>query len=1230
MYNIIYTSSTIASFRTKGQLPPFSYNDYYNRTASCSSCVCCGFCSHGVPINPRYSLYGLSQSTLLHLSAYRRFIISSRDPYCRLFVSDTDRGCRVENDACFVKASVGVSGNRRGKERGRKEGEFCCSGGMGEAVLGLLSELVDEKFLGNRQRNSRFNLGNGRSGRRERCLAKCCAEEKNTEFESVTNISREERSRNGRKLGRGEVSSCHDGSRLRKEGSSCSSYYSVMSFDDIDESDIEVENGDRYSGPSSIRKNEEIKSGDIHKGNTRKKFEKYEDCATEFGEISQRKNGEKSYKEESFVENESKKESLQKSFITVGSRENAAKSSHSLRQLHAKDKNSASSSNFEDTGEKRGHSGRLYESRKDFRQSSEAEEIRDIDVRKLSSSQTRISGMEENMTSSGTLVQEARKEYNQVVDRGNRESRSSLNSQVETKTSIHDIDVERTSHSQSTSDKMLNSRVGISSQRLPSVNDSREQSAVTKQRLVEGTQKLEQSQDLIDISVNHTINTNLVAERKETSDKRMISRTEKSTSSVDLTKGVRGHQASEQVIRSVESSNSTRPTELSSFRESSKKRDSSSHKRHSSVLRQTRQDQVASHLQEATNSEVTVMAVGPVPSQSVARTSRETIGSQKPTSSRQHVSLETVVNESIILHSEEDRLDYPHELNERMRRDENYGDHLEATLYNDSLGSANRLEECSKKFVEEFTEKVQQEINSSELVGERTSSQETLVRRNVAHQHSSEQASDIQSQVDFSGQSYNVTGVRGPSDEMWHVSGSVPLESSKEHEDNSPAPGNAILKRSSRSLWNFIADIVRMRWHARSDTNGLIVKSKEKNSSSESITSDAWFSSLEPDENIDENVKKGRRRKKGENKPDVQSHPAETSSQSQGKVTSSTYSQIESEISSPLVTFESGSPSEASACIASQKEYSGDKQEVVRSEGIISTIITTDSSVSLHSKRLIRSPPVKDEVSESGKAKVPSARLTEVVEQPIIDNLLSASTAELNDGELKRRKLQRNKQVLQERFEEWEEAYRHEAEQKQIDEIFMREALLEARKAANTWEVPVGAVMVQDGKIIARGCNLVEELRDSTAHAEMICIREASNTLRSWRLADTTLYVTLEPCAMCAGAILQARIDTVVWGAPNKLLGADGSWVRLFPGDPESASDATNQPPGPVHPFHPKMSIRRGVLATECAEVMQQFFQLRRKKKSPSPPPPSCLPVSPHPSKFFSKIHDIFSVMFCL
>ncbi|XP_021910210.1 tRNA(adenine(34)) deaminase, chloroplastic [Carica papaya] len=290
-----------------------------------------------------------------------------------------------------------------------------------------------------------------------------------------------------------------------------------------------------------------------------------------------------------------------------------------------------------------------------------------------------------------------------------------------------------------------------------------------------------------------------------------------------------------------------------------------------------------------------------------------------------------------------------------------------------------------------------------------------------------------------------------------------------------------------------------------------------------------------------------------------------------------------------------------------------------------------ETSLSLQ-ERSIHGSSLMKEVSEAGNIIISGSGSREQIKQPdslIINEQLGSLG---KDGELKQRKLQRNKQVLRDRFDEWEEAYVLETEQRKNDEMFMREALLEANKAADIWEVPVGAVLVQEGKIIARGCNLVEELRDSTAHAEMICIREASKLLNSWRLAGTTLYVTLEPCPMCAGAILQARIDTLVWGAPNKLLGADGSWIRLFP-DGGNGSELSDKPAAPVHPFHPKMKIRRGVLPSECADVMQQFFQLRRRKKeknAETSPPPSCLPIRGHPSKALAKMHDIFHIMFCL
>ncbi|BBN03285.1 tRNA(adenine34) deaminase [Marchantia polymorpha subsp. ruderalis] len=170
------------------------------------------------------------------------------------------------------------------------------------------------------------------------------------------------------------------------------------------------------------------------------------------------------------------------------------------------------------------------------------------------------------------------------------------------------------------------------------------------------------------------------------------------------------------------------------------------------------------------------------------------------------------------------------------------------------------------------------------------------------------------------------------------------------------------------------------------------------------------------------------------------------------------------------------------------------------------------------------------------------------------------------------------------------------------DEKFMLEALLEAKKAASLGEVPVGAVVVQNGRIIARAFNRVEAEGDPTAHAEMLCIRSASKTNGDWRLTDASIYVTMEPCAMCAGALLQARVKRVVWGARNKLLGADGSWVSLFPnceshvdGEAEQSSLQQQQ-----HPFHKSVEVRREVLSDDCSMIMRTFFRSRRKDEAPN------------------------------
>ena len=146
-------------------------------------------------------------------------------------------------------------------------------------------------------------------------------------------------------------------------------------------------------------------------------------------------------------------------------------------------------------------------------------------------------------------------------------------------------------------------------------------------------------------------------------------------------------------------------------------------------------------------------------------------------------------------------------------------------------------------------------------------------------------------------------------------------------------------------------------------------------------------------------------------------------------------------------------------------------------------------------------------------------------------------------------------------------------------EYFMKIALAEGEKALRKGEIPVGAVIVYDGEIVGRGHNLRETAHDPTAHAEIIALREAGIRLGSWRLSGAVLYVTLEPCPMCAGALVQARLERVVYGADDPKAGAAGTLLNLlqFPG------------------FNHAVKITGGVLAEEARTLLQEFFQERRK-----------------------------------
>ncbi|MEW6534614.1 MAG: tRNA adenosine(34) deaminase TadA [Candidatus Auribacterota bacterium] len=148
------------------------------------------------------------------------------------------------------------------------------------------------------------------------------------------------------------------------------------------------------------------------------------------------------------------------------------------------------------------------------------------------------------------------------------------------------------------------------------------------------------------------------------------------------------------------------------------------------------------------------------------------------------------------------------------------------------------------------------------------------------------------------------------------------------------------------------------------------------------------------------------------------------------------------------------------------------------------------------------------------------------------------------------------------------------------DERFMREAFKEALKAAEAEEVPVGAVIVHDGHIIARAYNQVEMLNDATAHAEMIAMTQASAALNNWRLTGATMYVTKEPCAMCAGAMVNARLERLVYGVPDKQFGGA---VSLFP--------IVDNPS-----LRHRVQVTSGVMAQECKDLLRDFFLKVRQK----------------------------------
>ena len=155
-------------------------------------------------------------------------------------------------------------------------------------------------------------------------------------------------------------------------------------------------------------------------------------------------------------------------------------------------------------------------------------------------------------------------------------------------------------------------------------------------------------------------------------------------------------------------------------------------------------------------------------------------------------------------------------------------------------------------------------------------------------------------------------------------------------------------------------------------------------------------------------------------------------------------------------------------------------------------------------------------------------------------------------------------------------------EENKIKNKYMKEAIKEAKKAYNKNEIPVGAIIVKDDKIISRGYNIKEGKKDTTKHAEIIAIQKASKKLDSWRLNDCEMYVTLEPCSMCAGAIIQSRIKKIYIGTMDPKTGACGSVLNLLED----------------YKFNHKVDIEKNIMQKECESILKEFFKkLRNIKK---------------------------------
>ncbi|KAK4263728.1 hypothetical protein QN277_029105 [Acacia crassicarpa] len=1287
-----YISSTVYAIRSKGAFS-LSFNDYSNVSyerfdrvpslrSCCGCCDCCALSTCRVPSNPSL-LFGLRQSTLLQLSASRRLILGGRDPYFTQLASyGLNRGFH-ELDCSFSERSVPKRCKRIIKQRcfctdSEEESETNQSFGSdyAESVISLLSEEADRNVTRVRAKNvssfKNLDLEKRKNGSRQRNqnLGK---KEVNKGIlkrqETLTGDLREDKKINEEKkaVAKGEH-------RKRRDVSSCSSYYSFSSVGDIG-SDLEVEDKHEKSleelslgEDKASHKEEQVKEEYNRLRNDSEKLEeisKQERTAfhADF-DCSLRKKYEKKLTEVTTEENFGKEPQDMRPTLSGRHESGYVKASTSDKQFESEDDTSPL---IRHSHTKATEDHILTANKRNY-QSTEIQESDGYEAENPSKLQNTFGGREGNLEISGRLFQEKNDERKSFVGSSTRKDVLSSNyqkniekskiehSESTSNTRMKNLEEDKTSvrssvgnmeeHHYHKGDKVITQIEGRRKSQLSELSHIQETNVETASTVKSSNTIKNQEENLnlySDVKgIRPLTDMRIHQSRKQSelghsvskghaSDERLVSRSQRVSEGVRLIKDSKltsvntresYYQTDERIMQFLSSSEAQRPTNQSVSDENISNEAQSSRESLNLVSEGRKQHVVLAEVGEISSDAMLI----PSSSKLIRRGSAY----DEPNfgTSITEVCPNTSESGSSALYTNSGgrspALQY--ELCSTGGSSQVYSDPSNILAPEDALASADRLEKSSKQFVDEFVQKARHEVTTetqkTEITGAKLSTEDEKNQVYSGRQQSTQKVSKSRERESSRSSGFSgASGAKGPSDEMWdELESSIKRSPPAEEAEASLGTENSIVKRTGRTLWGIISDVVRLRWRSHADASPSAARSGERNSSNKS-DSDAWFSGQEHEETSKSKVIEERTGVASQATTSDQLQPKKSYTQSEGGVFDTMKLTDKGEhLEVGTSSYELGSGSTSIAISFA----SGEENTSWTEDGKDLQVSTSGAGAMELSIPLPAGPPIVEEIVNTGRIESLGH-----MEDPNAPEQTEITVTGKRDVELKQRKLQRNSQVMKDRFDEWEEAYKLEVEQRKMDEIFMREALLEANKAADTWEVPVGAVLVQDGKIIARGCNLVEELRDSTAHAEMICIREASSLLRTWRLAGTTLYVTLEPCAMCAGAILQARIDTLVWGAPNKLLGADGSWVRLFPDGGENGSETKEKPAAPVHPFHPKINIRRGVLASECAEVMQQFFHLRRKKKN-EPLPTRTSHRRHHPSKLLHKMHDIFHIMFCL